>query len=434
MPSVKAANGTGTIKQRPSGLWEARFWATMPDESRKRLSKYGRRKRDCQAWLNEMRYREQNGEASAESDLTLIVWMRLWLKQYLPDIRASTRASYDAVINRHLAVNRVADIKLRDLTTDHLQSFFNELTASGRLDGRGGLSAKTVRNIYLVLHKALRQAVGNRLIRLNPAEYVALPKVRRSEVQLLSDDEVRRILTACRGKRWECGIVILLFCGLRLSEMLALRTDSMVQLDGRDFLRVEFALKREQLVDVPVGKPKTVLKLGELKTEGSRRLVPLLPEVVESIQRNLARQQEDAEKSYGLYQANPFLVSNTLGGFADSTTFRKFFKQMLEKAGINRRVRIHDCRHYYCSLAMRSASTSPNGADLSLVKKCLGHSISSAVTEQVYLHATAQDQYRIAESMRQTVAGLFPQNSFISGGGDPAAERTLLCQNQIHHG
>lgn len=410
MPSVKAPNGSGTIIQRADGLWEARFWATMPDGSRKRLSKYGRRKRDCQAWLNEMRYREQNGEASAESDLTLIVWMRLWLKQYLPDIRASTRASYDAVINRHLAVHRVADIKLRDLTTDHLQSFFNELTASGRLDGRGGLSAKTVRNIYLVLHKALRQAVGNRLIRLNPAEYVALPKVRRSEVQLLSDDEVRRILSACRGKRWECGIVILLFCGLRLSEMLALRANSMVQLDGRDFLRVEFALKREQLVDVPVGKPKTVLKLGELKTEGSRRLVPLLPEVVESIRQNLGRQQEAADNSYNLYQANPFLVANTLGGFVDSTTFRKFFKQILAKAGINRRVRIHDCRHYYCSLAVRSASTSPNGADLSLVKKCLGHSVSSAVTEQVYLHTTAEDQFRIAESMSQTVAGLYPPN------------------------
>ena len=409
MSSVKAPNGSGTIIQRADGLWEARFWTTMPDGSRKRLSKYGRRKRDCQAWLNEMRYREQNGEASAESDLTLIVWMRLWLKKYLPDIRASTRASYDAVINRHLAVHRVAEVKLRNLTTDHLQSFFNELTNDGRLDGQGGLSAKTVRNIYLVFHQALRQAVGNRLIRLNPADFVSLPQVKRGQIQLLTDDEVRRILTACRGTRWECGIVILLFGGLRLSELLALRADSIVQLNGRDFLRVEFALKREQLVDAPVGMPKTVLKLGELKTEGSRRLVPLLPEVIESICRNLARQREEADTSFDLYQADPFLVSNELGGFVDPTTFRKFFKQMLAKAGITRRVRIHDCRHYYCSLAVRSASASPNGADLALVKKCLGHSVSSAVTEQVYLHATAQDQFRIAENMSQTVAGLFPK-------------------------
>ena len=409
MSSVKAPNGSGTIIQRADGLWEARFWTTMPDGSRKRLSKYGRRKRDCQAWLNEMRYREQNGEASAESDLTLIVWMRLWLKKYLPDIRASTRASYDAVINRHLAVHRVANIKLRDLTTDHLQSFFNELTASGRLDGRGGLSVKTVRNIYLVLHKALRQAVGNRLIRLNPAEYVALPKVKRGQIQLLTDDEVRRILTACRSERWECGIVILLFGGLRLSEMLALRAGSLVELDGRYFLKVEYALKRQQIVDAPAGQPKTVLELGELKTEGSWRLVPLLPEVYEIIQQNLAYQQEDAATSYGLYQANPFLVANALGEFVDPTTFRKFFKQMLAKAGITRRVRIHDCRHYFCSLAVRSASTAQNGADLALVKKCLGHSVASAVTEQVYLHATAADQFRVADSMRRTVAGLVPQ-------------------------
>ena len=410
MPSVKAANGTGTIKQRSNGLWEARFWATMPDGKRKRLSKYARRKRDCLAWLTEMRYREQNGEVSAESDLTLIAWMRLWLKQYLPDIRASTRASYNAVINRHLAVHRVADIKLRDLTTDHLQSFFNELTASGRLDGRGGLSAKTVRNIYLVLHKALRQARGNRLIRLNPADYVALPKVKRAEVKLLTDDEVRKILAVTRGERWEAGMVILLFCGLRLSEMLALRAGSLVELDGRHYLRVDFSLKREQIVDAPEGHQKTILQLGELKTEGSRRLVSLLPEVYDIIMRNLANQKEDAARSYDLYASDPFIVSNELGCFVDCTSFRKFFKQMLAKAGITRRVRIHDCRHYYCSLAVRSASTSSNGADMALVKKCLGHSISSAVTEQVYLHATAADQFRVAENMRQTVAGLVPQN------------------------
>ena len=410
MTFKKKPNGTGTIKQRPNGLWEARFWAIMPNGKRKRLSKYGRRKRDCQAWLNEMRYREQNGEASAESDLTLIVWMRTWLTHYLPDIRDSTRASYEAVINRHLAVHLVADIKLRDLTTDHLQLFLNELTSRGRLDGRGGLSAKTVRNIYLVIHKALRQAVGNRLIRLNPADYVALPKVKRLEIQLLSDDEVRQILAATRGERWEAGMVILLFCGLRLSEMMALRAGNLVELDGRHFLKVDYALKREQIVDAPAGQPKTVLELGELKTEGSWRLVPLLPEVYEIIQQNLAYQQEDAATSYGLYQANPFLVANALGEFVDPTTFRKFFKQMLAKAGITRRVRIHDCRHYFCSLAVRSASTAQNGADLALVKKCLGHSVASAVTEQVYLHATAQDQFRIAESMSQTVAGLFPQN------------------------
>lgn len=49
-------------------------------------------------------------------------------------------------------------------------------------------------------------------------------------------------------------------------------------------------------------------------------------------------------------------------------------------------------------------------ADLALVKKCLGHSISSAVTEQVYLYATAEDQFRVAESMHQTVANMVTPN------------------------
>ncbi len=391
--------------QRSNGLWEARFWVTCPNGKRRRLSKYGRRKRDCIAWLTEMRFRAQNGETIG-SDMCLLRWMRVWLQEYLPDIRSSTRASYAAVINRHVAEHRIADIKLCDLTTDDLQRFINDLLRKGRLDGQGGLSTKTVRNIFLILHKALRQAVGNRLIRLNLADYVALPKAKRAEIQLLSDEEVRQILTASRGERWECGIAILLFCGLRLSELLALRADSVVRLDGRDYLRVEYALKREQQVDASAGQSKTVVRLGELKTEGSRRLVPLLPEVCEVLRRNLSEQQQAAAVSFELYESNPFLISNEVGNYVDATTFRKFFKQMLEKAGVNRRVRIHDCRHYYCSLAVRSASSSPNGADLSLVKKCLGHSLSSSITEAVYLHVNAADQYRVAESMIQTVSAL----------------------------
>ncbi|MBR6419612.1 MAG: site-specific integrase [Oscillospiraceae bacterium] len=194
----------------------------------------------------------------------------------------------------------------------------------------------------------------------------------------MQDAEISRLLAAASGERYKIGLILLLFCGFRLGELLALRHSSLQEEDGINYLRVEHSLNRVSNFDAKSGDPKTVLRLGEPKSATSKRDVPLLPEVYEALREHMVRQQQEAAASWGLYEGDPFLISNELGRFIDPTTFRNWFNMVCVKAGI-RHIRVHDCRHTAATLMLKSGA-SPH--EVSLI---LGHS-SSQVTERFYLH------------------------------------------------
>ena len=348
-----------------------------PDGTRKREYFYSKQRADCVNWQSEMRLKRARGEPIIGSDLSLLAWLRVWLERYTPNIRVSTRTSYAGYINQHIANHAIAAKPLRAVSVDDLQIFAKSLSSPGLPDTQG-LSAKTIRNLFCMLHAALQQGMGNGLIDRNPTDFVQLPRVKQAEISPLTDVEITRLLAAARGERYEIGLILLLFCGFRLGELLALRHSSLREEDGVWFLRVEHSLNRVSNFVAKPGEPKTVLRLGEPKSASSKRDVPLLPEVYEALREHMVRQQQEAAASWGLYEGDPFLISNELGRFIDPTTFRNWFNMVCVKAGI-RHIRVHDCRHTAATMMLKGGAT-PHQAAL-----ILGHS-SSQITERTYLH------------------------------------------------
>ena len=374
----KAANGDGTVYQCRDGRWAAAFWVSTSAGQRRRRYYFDSNRKACIEWLAEMRLRATRGQIASGDDITLIEWLRVWLDRYTPNIRGSTRTSYQGYAENHISANKLSSLPLTEVTTDELQRYAISLGKSGQPDG-DGLSAKTIRNLFAMLHAALDQAVGNGLITLNPCDFVQLPRVEKAEIEVLTEEEISRLLAASRGERWGIAIPLLLFSGFRLGELLALRHNSL-QCEGDVwYLRVEHSLNRVTNFDAKPGEPKTVLRLGEPKSNTSLRNVPLLPQVYTALQEHISQQRREAAASWGLYEVDPFIVSNVVGGFIDPTTFRGWFNDMCEKAGITRHIRVHDCRHTAATLMLKSGA-SPH--EVSLI---LGHS-SSQVTERFYLH------------------------------------------------
>jgi integrase len=60
------------------------------------------------------------------------------------------------------------------------------------------LSARTVRGVHVVLSSALKQAVRWRMLLLNPAQSVELPKRTRREMKALSRGEATAFLQAAK--------------------------------------------------------------------------------------------------------------------------------------------------------------------------------------------------------------------------------------------
>ena len=118
--------------------------------------------------LNEVLYQKQVGTYVPPQSILLGDWMLQWIHNYAAiSVRPSTYISYEGYVHNH--INPIlGQIPLQHITPVIIQNFYNQKYESGRTDGRGGLSAKTIRNLHNMLHQALEQAKNNGLILHNP--------------------------------------------------------------------------------------------------------------------------------------------------------------------------------------------------------------------------------------------------------------------------
>lgn len=87
--------------------------------------------------------------------LTVARYLRqTWLPRKQISLRPSTWDGYRRNIENHV-VPRIGRIPIRRLRGDHIDSLYAGLLAKGRVDGHGGLDAKTVLEIHVILRKAL---------------------------------------------------------------------------------------------------------------------------------------------------------------------------------------------------------------------------------------------------------------------------------------
>lgn len=83
---------------------------------------------------------------------------------------------------------------------------------------------KEIKDIHVILHSALNQAIKNGLIVRNVSEATTLPKnTREKEMKVLTIEEQKRFLQVLEGERLKPAFVLALSTGMRLGEILALK-------------------------------------------------------------------------------------------------------------------------------------------------------------------------------------------------------------------
>ncbi|MGB4090934.1 MAG: tyrosine-type recombinase/integrase [Ruminococcus flavefaciens] len=396
MLSIKAANGEGTKHKLPNGKWRAAFFVPLPDGSKKRKYGYFRTRKEADEWLSMIKTEISAGRPVLCSDQTFGEYLEQWYERYgSVAIRDSTKMNYLGYL-RHIQRHKVKNIKLKNLTADDLQEFVMYLQNFGHLDTpEQKLSAKTLRNIMHMIHKALQHAVGRQLIYHNPADYVQLPKVSTPEIRILTEDEIGRFAAAMQGDSLQIALILMLFCGLRLGECCALTHDD-VRLEGEVYyLSVSKSLNRVTNFEAKPGEPKTILRIQDTKTSKGKRQVPLLPEVAEKVFAHMAWQKEQAEKSYGMYEENPWLIANELGHYLDPGTVRKKLKAVAESIGITD-FHPHCLRHTYASQAVKA------GVPLPYLSDILGHE-STSFTAKVYVSLDLEGRANAQAAMTELV-------------------------------
>src|SRR5206468_3856868 len=109
------------------------------------------------------------------------------------------------------------------LRPSQIAAAYSKALASGRRDGKGGLSPNTVVYMHRLIKQALAHAVRWDMLVKNPAEAVDPPKTERTSLTTYDMVQTADAIEAARGTRLHVPVVLGLLCGLRRGEIVALR-------------------------------------------------------------------------------------------------------------------------------------------------------------------------------------------------------------------
>jgi integrase len=343
-------------------------------------------KKETEKRLAEILHQLDTGTFMKPGKTTLAEYLERWLKDYAwPNLAPRTAEGYEHIIRRHL-IPALGNIPLTQLKPENLQRYYSEKLASGRCDGKGALSPRTVRHHHVTLHDALENAVKWGLLSRNPADGVSPPRCQRPEWHTLSEDDIHTLLDAAQKTPYFALFHTALYSGMRRSELLALRWSDI------DLL----------LCQVYVTRTLHQLRDGSIvfrapKTAKGRRMIALSPSAV-SVLREHREKQEAMRAMLGSPLKDDGLVFSDLEGkpLLPNTVTHAWIK-LVRRIGL-KGIRLHDARHSHASLMLKA------GIHPKIVQERLGHS-SVTITLDTYSHVAPGLQKAAAESFDKLLNG-----------------------------
>ena len=368
----KSGQNQGSISKRKNGTYMAQLTVDG-----KRVSKYFKTKKEANAWRIDTLHKIQSGLFYAGPKLTLSEYFEEWLTARKGSIKPKTLYQYQQIIKQH--INPVlGSIKINELKPAEIQAFYNNKVELG-------IGVRTVRLIHSVLHCALNHALKLGIIYRNPSDAVYKPKAQKREMEILDEDQVRRLLIAAKGKRHEALYKVAITTGLRKGELLGLKWSDL-DWDTQQ-LNVQRQIQRV---------PQEGLTYSQPKTAAGRRMIVLGSDTISTLKEHRKRQWVEIEFKGEKWQNHDLIFPSSIGTPLSQSNLNRDYKQLLSEANLPD-IRFHDLRHTAASLMLKQ------GISVKVVQERLGHS-DAAMTLNVYSHVIPGMQREAAEKMDEITA------------------------------
>ena len=322
--------------------------------------------------------------------ITLREWSQQWLEVYVKQVaKPSGYEHYYDNLHKHI-LPKLGDMPLKSLTTAVVQHFLNEESLHGNLRTGGALSAKSIKNMRVVLDVCCKRAVADGMMPANPVAATVYTHCRSKKHNIMSDSD-QKVL-----EKWlfsdlslnNAGIILALYSGMRLGEVCAARWGNYDAMSGT--LHITQTVRRVMVdPEAEYGK-RTKLIFSSAKSDASERDL-YLPEVLQGL---LTVQYQRFESLFKrMPNADDFIIYNTVGGVMDPDHLSSYWGDVLDGLGLPH-VRFHDIRHTFATRAIEQ------GIDVATVAGLLGH---ADVTTTTHYYVHPRDA-----SMRKAMAAVAP--------------------------
>ena len=278
-------------------------------------------------------------------------WLNEWLAMCVKSTaKERTYEKYERICRRHLTP-KLGEYEMEMLSASVLQLFVAGMIAS--------LSPNTVNVIISVLKKSLKQAVIYGVAERQYSDGIIRPKLEEKRVECFTKEEQKKIegYILQSKKQKLVGILLSLYSGLRIGELLALTWDDI------DFIAGVLSVTKS--CHDGWGKEGYRRIVESPKTGSSVRLIPI-PKKLHGV---LKRAKKEIGGTY------------VVGGdkLISVRSYQRSFELLLKKLNIPRRG-FHALRHTFATRALEC------GVDVKTLSELLGHK-NPTVTLNRYVHS-----------------------------------------------
>lgn len=280
-------------------------------------------------------------------------WIAVWLENYVKiSVKPRTYEKYKSICESKI-IPQLGSIRLNDLTPQLLQKQIATLSSC--------LAPSTINVAVTVMQLSLKAAVRQGILQSSPAAVIQRPKAVQKRVICFSSQEQSKLenYVLARKKPYLRGILICLYTGLRIGELLALEWSDIDLKKGLlSVTKTCYYGKTAQ------GEYARIV--GEPKTGSGMRIIPLPAQIV-ALMKNM---KKSALSEYVIeWHGKPVKIRS----------YQALFHSILRK--INLPVRgFHTLRHTFATRAIEC------GMDVRTLADILGHK-DPTITLQIYAHS-----------------------------------------------
>jgi len=362
-----ARRAKGTISLEKDGRWIARLTTGYnangnPKRVTRKCRKDKNTKVQAEMLLSELIQEHDKGTLTDSNRVKLNEWLDTWLDSKT-GIEASTRRKYQYELRP--IRETIGHHKLQKLKPIHIRQAYIDMSRKNFSHYAQG-KAKTL------LNAALRLAVIDEVIVRNPADGIPIEKPSEStkkKAQAWTPTEVQAFLDGAKGHRLYNAFYLMLTIGLRRGEVLGLKWEDI------DLIGGTVRISRSYSITVN----KAVMK--SVKTESSKRTIFLSTDLIMMF--------ETMSETNKIGLVFPSSVGTPIYPRNLNREFDKLIKGM--DADL-RKIRIHDLRHTYATLALQ------HKIPVEVVSERLGHSRVS-ITLDTYRHLYEPERREAAVSL-----------------------------------